>query len=114
MEYDAQVFKMKANKKARNVWMALSLILSLSYTSDTAKGLHTLPYYAMFMAVCWIPFLFGVVVLRLQGAATQYYKFIVAVGYGVFYAFVVCTSESILCWFCSKTGRIWCNVALVH
>ena len=84
MEYDAQVFKMKANKKARNVWMALSLILSLSYTSDTAKGLHTLPYYAMFMAVCWIPFLFGVVVLRLQGAATQ------------FYAFVVCTSESIL------------------
>lgn len=30
------------------------------------------------------------------GAATQYYKFIVAVGYGVFYAFVVCTSESIL------------------
>ena len=69
MEYDAQVFKMKANKKARNVWMALSLILSLSYTSDTAKGLHTLPYYAMFMAVCWIPFLFGVVVLRLQGAA---------------------------------------------
>ena len=96
MEYDAQVFKMKANKKARNVWMALSLILSLSYTSDTAKGLHTLPYYAMFMAVCWIPFLFGVVVLRLQGAATQYYKFIVAVGYGVFYAFVVCTSESIL------------------
>ena len=96
MEYDAQVFKMKANKKARNVWMALSLILSLSYTSDTAKGLHTLPYYAMFMAICWIPFLFGVVVLRLQGAATQYYKFIVAVGYGVFYAFVVCTSESIL------------------
>ena len=86
MEYDAQVFKMKANKKARNVWMALSLILSLSYTSDTAKGLHTLPYYAMFMAVCWIPFLFGVVVLRLQGAATQYYKFIVAVGYGVFEA----------------------------
>lgn len=84
MEYDAQVFKMKANKKARNVWMALSLILSLSYTSDTAKGLHTLPYYAMFMAICWIPFLFGVVVLRLQGAATQYYKFIVAVGYGVF------------------------------
>lgn len=66
MEYDAQVFKMKANKKARNVWMALSLILSLSYTSDTAKGLHTLPYYAMFMAICWIPFLFGVVVLRLQ------------------------------------------------
>ena len=96
MEYDAQVFKMKANKKARNVWMALSLILSLSYTSDTAKGLHTLPYYAMFMAICWIPFLFGVVVLRLQGAATQYYKFIVAVGYGVFYAFVVCTSESVL------------------
>ena len=37
-----------------------------------------------------------VVVLRLQGAATQYYKFIVAVGYGVFYAFVVCTSESVL------------------
>ena len=96
MEYDAQVFKMKANKKARNVWMALSLILSLSYTSDTAKGLHTLPYYAMFMAVCWIPFLFGVVVLRLQGAATQYYKFIVAGGYGVFYAFGVCTSEAIL------------------
>lgn len=122
MEYDAQEFKMKANKKARNVWMALSLILSLSYTSDTAKGLHTLSYYAMFMAICWIPFLFGVVVLRLQGAATQYYKFIVAIGYGAFYAFVVCTSESVLSFmyifpltsmlvlFKDRTYMGWCGI----
>ena len=122
MEYDAQEFKMKANKKARNVWMALSLILSLSYTSDTAKGLHTVSYYAMFMAICWIPFLFGVVVLRLQGAATQYYKFIVAIGYGAFYAFVVCTSESVLSFmyifpltsmlvlFKDRTYMGWCGI----
>ncbi len=122
MEYDAQEFKMKANKKARNVWMALSLILSLSYTSDTAKGLHTVSYYAMFMAICWIPFLFGVIVLRLQGAATQYYKFIVAIGYGAFYAFVVCTSESVLSFmyifpltsmlvlFKDRTYMGWCGI----
>ena len=55
MEYDAQVFKMKANKKARNVWMALSLILSLSYTSDTAKGLQPVRARKITAAVACAP-----------------------------------------------------------
>ena len=85
MEYDAQVFKMKANKKARNVWMALSLILSLSYTSDTAKGLHTPPLLCNVYGGLLDPvFVWGGGTPSAGSKATQYYKFIVAVGYGVF------------------------------
>ncbi len=96
MEYNAEEFKMKANKKARNVWMTLALIMTMSFVSDTAKGIRTPEYLGTFLAICWIPFFLGNLLLKVQGATSKYYKTVVAVGYGFFYAFVVVTSSSVL------------------
>ena len=51
MEYNAEEFKMKANKKARNVWMTLALIMTMSFVSDTAKGIRTQQYLITFLLI---------------------------------------------------------------
>ncbi|MBO5459161.1 MAG: methyl-accepting chemotaxis protein [Lachnospira sp.] len=94
MEYNANEFKMKANKKAMNVWLILATILTLSYGSELAKGLRTPSYYITFLIVCWGPFIFGRIILKIKGMDCPFYKDIIAVGYGVFYTYVVCTTAS--------------------
>ena len=52
--------------------------------------------YVIFMLVAWIPFLIGLVILKLKGRASDLYKEVVAVGYGVLYVFVLFTTQSVL------------------
>lgn len=94
MEYNEELFKEKANQKAKTVWLVLSLILSMSYGSEMSQGLRTKEYYIVFLLICWAPFILGLLVLKLQGKASVSYKYIVAIGYSVFYGYVVATTAS--------------------
>ena len=60
------------------------------------KWLRTVGYYVIFMLVAWIPFLIGLVILKLKGRASDIYKDVVAVGYGVLYVFGLFTTQSVL------------------
>jgi len=46
------------------------------------------------MLICWIPFFLGVAFLLVKGMDTTWYKETITVGYGVFYAFTVLTSDT--------------------
>lgn len=94
MGYDEKFFKSSANKKAMYMWMFAAIILSVAYTVELIKGDRTPQYYIVFMILCWLPFLLGVVFLRVKGIDTTWYKETVAIGYGVFYAFTVLTSDT--------------------
>lgn len=94
MEYNEELFKEKANHKAKTVWFILSLILSMSYGSEMSRGLRTKEYYIIFLVMCWLPFLLGLLALKLQGKASPSYKYIIAIGYSIFYGFVVATTAS--------------------
>lgn len=94
MEYNEELFKQKANQKAQTVWLILSLILSLSYGSDVTRGLRTKEYYIIFLLICWLPFILGIFILKLQGKASPAYKYIVAAGYSIFYGYVVASTAS--------------------
>lgn len=94
MKYDEERFKIMANRKAMQVWLVLSIILTFAYGSDTAKGLHTVPYYIIFLIMCWLPFLFGLIVLKVKGMGTPAYKSAIFYGYNIFYTFVICTSST--------------------
>lgn len=94
MEYNEELFKEKANQKAKTVWLILSLILSMSYGSEMSRGLRTKEYYIAFLLICWLPFILGLLVLKLQGKASPSYKYIIAIGYSIFYGFVVATTAS--------------------
>lgn len=97
MEYNEEIFKISANRKARTVWMTLCLILTASYGSETSQGLHSAQYFITFLLVCWIPFFIGQIVWKIAGVSSSLYKYVVAVGYGIFYTYIVCTTKSTLC-----------------
>lgn len=94
MNYDANVFKEKANQKARRIWIIFSVLLSANYGSDVPKGLYPGVHYIVFLILCWVPFLCGEILLKVKGRATDKYKNVLAIGYSIFYAFVLCTTDS--------------------
>ena len=51
MNYDESVFKEKANRRARKIWLIFAILLSANYGSDVANGIHAVPYYLTFLAL---------------------------------------------------------------
>lgn len=92
--YDEKFFKKSANKKAMLMWLLTAVILSIAYTVEVIKGGRTPAYYTIFMIICWAPFLLSVAFLLIKGMDTLWYKETIAVGYGIFYAFTVLTSDT--------------------
>ena len=94
MEYDANKFKAKANKIARNIWLVFSILLTANYGSDVANGLYNPKFYVIFLLLCWIPFASGQIFMKVKGADNDLYRYALSIGYGIFYLFVICTTES--------------------
>ena len=94
MTYDENVFKEKANRKARKIWIVFAILLSANYGSDASGGLYPTTSYLIFLALCWLPLIFGEVLLRVKGWATELYRYDLVIGYGIFYTFVICTTAS--------------------
>lgn len=96
MEYDEEYFAKSANRKAMIIWMTLGIVLTAAYMIEVVKGLRSMGYYLTFVTMCWTPFFIGLVVLKVKGMATTIYKDVIALGYGIFYTFVMLTSTSML------------------
>lgn len=69
-------------------------MLSANYGSDAAGGLYPTTSYIIFLILCWLPLLFGEILLRTKGWATELYRHDLVIGYGIFYTFVICTTAS--------------------
>jgi methyl-accepting chemotaxis protein len=94
MKYNEEYFKESANRKAMIIWFILCIVLSISYALEIVKGLRTVNYYITFLIFCWLPYVIGLVVLKVKGLSAEVYKDIVAVGYGIFYIFVLFTTAT--------------------
>lgn len=123
MNYDENVFKEKANLKARRIWLIFGLLLSANYGSDFSKGSFSAQYYLIFLALCWIPFFAGQILLKVKGMSTDLYKYNIVIGYGIFYTYLICTSSSpiaftyilpvtsLLVIYKNRKFMVWCGVA---
>jgi len=96
MEHNEEYYAKSSNKKAMAIWIVISIVLTVAYTIEVVKGSRTVPYYCTFLAFCWIPFIVGLIVLKLKGMGTWLYKYIIAIGYGAFYTFVLMTTNTTL------------------
>lgn len=94
--YDSEKFKAMANVRARNVWFVLNMLLTLQYCSNVSKGTYEQRFIVPFLILCWLPLLAGVIYLKIKGNHAPNFKAAIGVGYGVFYGFIVCTSQSLL------------------
>jgi methyl-accepting chemotaxis protein len=96
MEYDENLFKRNANKKASLVWAIMCVLLSAIYFGEFMKGSLSTIVLVIMLVFCWIPYFIAFTQLRLKGAENDTYRYMVAVGYGIFYGFVVFTLNSTL------------------
>lgn len=122
MNYDANVFKEKANRKARKIWLIFAILLTANYGADFSNGLWSPQYYAIFVILCWIPFFAGQIALKIKGMSTDLYKYVIAVGYGVFYVYIICTATSVIAFtyvfpvtslfvlYKNKTFMVYCGI----
>lgn len=94
MEYNEEVFKKSSNRKIMTIWLVLCIILTVAYAIEIVKGLRTVLYYIVFSLFCWLPFLFGLVILKVKGMGTEIYKHAAFIGYGVFYTFVLMNTNT--------------------
>lgn len=94
MEHTENIFKESANRKTRKIWLIFAILLTANYGADTGQGIYNSTYYLIFVVLCWIPFFIGEIAMRIKGAATDAYRTIFMIGYGIFYAYVLCTTPS--------------------
>lgn len=90
MDYDENVFKAKANIKARRIWLVFALLLSANYGTDVRNGGYPGSQYIIFLILCWVPFFAGEILLKVDGKTTDRYRFDLFIGYGIFYTFLIC------------------------
>ena len=94
MDYNENEFKAKANIKARRIWLVFALLLSANYGTDLSQGGYPSTNYIIFLILCWVPFFAGDLLLRIRGKADDRYRYALVVGYGIFYTFLICTTDS--------------------
>ena len=90
MDYDEKYFKISANKKALRMWVIIGLALTGAYIAECVKGARTVPYTVLFCFICWVPFVFTYIFIKIKGWDYDNCKHMVAVGY--FYFFLLFTS----------------------
>ena len=96
MNYNEKHFAKGANKKAMTMWIVMSVVLSAAYVFEILKGAKTVEYYLIMELCCWLPFIFGLIVLKVKGWHTRWYRDICAGGYWLFYAYIMFTSPGTL------------------
>lgn len=96
MNKKEQQYARSSNIKALSIWLVINTVLMIAYTIEVIKGSRTVPFFLVFIGFCWVPFLVGLITLVVKGWGTSWYRYVIAVGYGIFYAFVLLTTNTTL------------------
>ena len=94
MEYNEKQFQCLANKLALTMWIIVEAILTVAYIIEVAGGKKEVDFLIVFLILGWIPVIIGAVMLKVKGMHTQIFKEIIAVGYGIFFTYVMFTAET--------------------
>lgn len=90
-DYDESFFRAKANKRAGITWLALILIATVYYGIKTKSGEITKGYFTACMIVGWVTYIGGHIVAAIKGGASKEYKWVLGIGYLLFYAVIAWT-----------------------
>lgn len=96
MEYNEEYFAKSANRKALSMWIIIGVVLSIAYSIEIIKGLRTVNYYVIFMCICWFPIILAIIIMKIKGMGTPIFREIMAIGYTIFYAFVLMTTNTVI------------------
>lgn len=92
MDYNEKYFKASANKKALLIWILIGSVLTIAYLIEWIKGARTTPYTITFSLICWVPIITTLILIKLKGWELAICKHMIAIGYFIFYFFVIFTA----------------------
>lgn len=81
MEYNDKYFAERVNKRAMIMWLIISIVLSVAYAIEILKGLKTVQYFIVMELICWVPFIAGLIMLKVKGWHFKRYQDIVGLGF---------------------------------
>ena len=90
--YDEAYFRAKANRRAGTTWLTLIIIVSIYYGVKMAQGEVGKNWFIMFSTIGWGIYLFAGIMLKLKGMDYKKYKWILGLGYLLFFAVIAWTS----------------------
>jgi len=96
MEYNEKKYAASANKKAMGMWLAMLVVLSVAYVFEIIKGLKSIGFYIVLELLCWVPFIFGLIVLKVKGWHSKLYQDIIGFGFGFVYLYIMLTAPGTL------------------
>ncbi|MBO5228817.1 MAG: PilZ domain-containing protein [Lachnospiraceae bacterium] len=96
MEQKEKQFAKSANKKAMGMWLVMLIVLSVAYIFEIKKGLKSVEFYIGLELLCWVPFIIGLIVLKVKGWHTKAYQDIVGTGFGILYLYIMLTAPGTL------------------
>lgn len=91
-EYDESFFITKANKRGGVTWFILMIIVSVYYGIKVGTGKLDVGYFFMFFTVGWLSFIISKVLLKVKGEDNKNYKWMLGIGYLLFYSVIAWTS----------------------
>jgi len=90
--YDEKYFNAKTNRRAGTAWLVLLLIITAFYGVKVMEGDIHVEWFVLFSSIGWIEYLVAGILLRIKGMDYPGYKWILGVGYVLFYGFIAWTS----------------------
>lgn len=91
-EYDESFFITKANKRGGITWFILMIIVSVYYGIKVGTGKLDVGYFFMFFTVGWLSLIISKVLLKVKGEDNKNYKWMLGIGYLLFYSVIAWTS----------------------
>ena len=90
--YDERYFNAKTNTRAGTAWLVLLLIVTIFYGVKVSEGAIHKEWFVLFTSIGWIEYLTAGILLKIKGMDYSGYKWIMGVGYILFYGFIAFTS----------------------
>ena len=91
-DYDEKYFRAKANKRAGTTWLTLMLIVTVYYAAKISDGTIGSKWFILLCAVGWSIFVGGQILLKVKGRDSDAFKWLLGMGYILFYGFIAWTS----------------------
>lgn len=90
--YDEKYFNAKANRRAGTTWLMLMIFVTVYYSVKVGEGVVRSNWFIIFTVLGWMQYIVGGILLKIKGMDLPRYKWLMGVGYLIFYAIIAWTA----------------------
>ncbi len=89
--YDDAYFRAKANRRGGTIWLILLIIATVYCGVKMTEGIVTTGLFMVTTIVGWLEYVGACIYLKVRGMADKNYKWVLGIGYLIYFAFIAWT-----------------------